>query len=149
MSIEKAIKQKKFENEYQKLLVNLIYTTGYISNAQNRILKPFGISAQQYNVLRILRGQHPASVTVGVVAERMLDKNSNASRLIDKLKQKGFIERTACKYDRRQKHVQISKDGLKFLQQVDKKNRAFQKQFEVITVDDARKMNKLLDQLRK
>lgn len=149
MSIEKAIKQKKFENEYQKLLVNLLYTTGYVSNAQNKVLKPFGISAQQYNVLRILRGQHPEPVSVKLVAERMLDQNSNASRLIDKLVQKGHITRTVCKYDRRQKEVVISAQGLKELLVMDEKIRQFQKQFEVISVREARKINKLLDQLRK
>ncbi len=149
MSIEKAIKQKKFDNEYEKLLVNLLYTTGCISTAQNRVLKPFGISAQQYNVLRILRGQHPISVSVGLVAERMLDQNSNASRLIDKLTQKGYINRTVCKYDRRQKEVVISAEGLKALREMDKKMNQFQKQFETISVDEARKMNELLDQMRK
>lgn len=149
MRIEQAIKQKKFENEYQKLLVNLLYTTGQISSAQSRLLKPYGISIQQYNVLRILRGQHPKSVSVSVVAERMLDKNSNASRLIDKLVKKKLIKRKVSECDRRQKNVVITASGLKFLEPVDKKIREFQKHFEIISVNDAKKVNKILDQLRK
>lgn len=149
MSIEEAIKQKKFENEYQKLLVNLLYTTGQISSAQSRLLKPYGISIQQYNVLRILRGQHPKSVSVSVVADRMLDKNSNASRLIDKLVKKKLIKRKVSEHDRRQKNVVVTTAGLKFLEPVDKKIQEFQKHFEVISVSDAKKVNEILDQLRK
>jgi DNA-binding MarR family transcriptional regulator len=82
MKLEKEIQQSKFQNEFQKLYLNIIYTASWLNLKNTQRLKPYGISPQQYNILRILRGQHPNSATVTLLTERMLDKNSNASRLV-------------------------------------------------------------------
>ena len=88
MKIEEEIKQKKFKSEYQKMYINLVYTANWMNTQQMRMFKEYGLSIQQYNILRILRGQVPNAVNLGLIQDRMLDKNSNASRLIEKLKTK-------------------------------------------------------------
>lgn len=117
MEIEKEINQKVFESENQKLHVNILYTASYLSSASTEALKPFGMSWQQFNVLRILRGLHPGGATIKLLTERMIDKMSNASRLVEKLKQKGYVERQESKTDRRQVEVKITELGLDTLKE--------------------------------
>ena len=85
MKIEEEIKQTQFRSPLHRLLVNLMYTNNWLCDSQMRLLKPFGLTLPQYNVLRILRGQHPKPVRINDITERMMDKMSNASRLVDKL----------------------------------------------------------------
>lgn len=115
MKIEEAIQQKKIDDPYSKAIINLLYTNSYIVSHQSRFFKSYGISAEQYNVLRILRGQHPEPISVSSIQERMLNKMSNASRLVEKLTQKGFADRAECPSDRRQVDVTISSEGLSLL----------------------------------
>lgn len=115
MKIEDAIKQKKFAGPYHKMTLNILYTAGQILSRNTRILRPFNISQQQFNILRILRGMHPEPATVKLLTERMLDQMSNASRLVEKLKQKGLVERTTCENDRRRVDISITDAGLKLL----------------------------------
>ncbi len=117
MEIEKEINQKVFESENQKLHVNILYTASCLSSASTETLKPFGMSWQQFNVLRILRGLHPGGATIKLLTERMIDKMSNASRLVEKLKQKGYVERQESKTDRRQVEVKITELGLDTLKE--------------------------------
>lgn len=149
MKIEEAIKQKKFKSEYQKLFINIIYTANWLNNESFKTLKPFGISPQQYNVLRILKGQHPKAISVNSIIDRMLDKNSNASRLVDKLKQKELVERETCPEDRRQVDIKITNKGLALLESISKKMDDFINLKDAISVDEAEKINGFLDQLRK
>ena len=93
MKIEEAIQQKSFSNEYQKVHINVLYTAAYLSQIASSALKPYKISWQQFNILRILRGLQPEPATVKLLTERMIDKMSNASRLVEKLKQKGYVEK--------------------------------------------------------
>lgn len=93
MSIEKDIKQPTFKSPYSKAIVNVIYTNNWLQSLQVEIFKPFDLTLQQYNVLRILRGQYPNPITVIAIIERMLDKMSNASRLVDKLLAKNLVIR--------------------------------------------------------
>ena len=88
MKLEEAIKQKKFWNEFEKAVINILYTASWLEGINIRRLKPHDISPQQYNVLRILRGSHPNPVMLGEITERMIDKNSNATRLVEKLRLK-------------------------------------------------------------
>ena len=148
MKIEEAIKQKKFTSEYQKLFINIIYTANWLNNESIKTLKPFGISPQQYNVLRILKGQHPNAITVNNIIDRMLDKSSNASRLVDKLKQKGLVERDVCNNDRRQVDIKITTKGIALIEDISKKMDSFNKIKESITIEEAEKMNTILDKLR-
>lgn len=149
MKIEEAIKQKKFKSEYQKLFINIIYTANWLNNESIKTLKPFGISPQQYNVLRILKGQHPNAISVNNIIDRMLDKNSNASRLVDKLKQKELVEREICPEDRRQVDIKITNKGLDLLESISKKMDDFINLKDAISVEEAAQINGLLDQLRK
>lgn len=148
MTLEEAIKQKKFDNEWEKLMVNILFTSGWVSTQNAALLKPYKISGQQYNILRILRGQHPQPATVNLLIERMLDKMSNASRLVEKLRQKGLVERKECPADRRQVDVVITDAGLKLLEEMDLKNKAFVATIKTLSVEEAKTLNQLLDKYR-
>ena len=148
MKLEEAIKQTAFKTEEERLVINLVYTSGWLSSEQNRFFKRFGISSQQYNVLRILRGQFPNPASVGLIQERMLDKMSNASRLIEKLKQKKLVKRSECSKDRRQVDVLITDDGLKLLEDIDKLNDEMHSICNTLNQTEKKKLNELLDKLR-
>lgn len=149
MRIEEAIKQKKFRSEYQKLVVNLLYTSSWIQQFSNNLLKPYGISQEQFNLLRILRGMHPEPATIKLLTERMIDKMSNASRLVEKLRMKGLVERTECSGDRRRVDVQITEKGLALLEDasnaVDVRGDAY---MGALSEEEAKMLNDLLDKLR-
>jgi DNA-binding MarR family transcriptional regulator len=146
-TIEEAIKQKKFKSARQKAHVNVLYTGSYINSVNNSLLKPFGISPQQFNILRILKGQHPNAASVKTLTERMLDKTSNASRLVDKLLEKALVIRTTCPNDRRQVDVMITESGIQLL---DKANKVIAGQYisEDFSEEDAEQLSYLLDKLR-
>lgn len=148
MKLEEAIKQTAFRTEEERLVINLVYTSGWLSSEQNRFFKRFGISSQQYNVLRILRGQFPNPASVGLIQERMLDKMSNASRLIEKLKQKKLVKRSECSKDRRQVDVLITEDGLKLLEDIDMLNGEMHSICNTLNQTEKKKLNELLDKLR-
>lgn len=147
-SLEEAIKQKEFKDPYNKLVVNLLYTHSYLVSAQNGILKPYDLSPEQYNVLRILRGQNGMPITVSSIQDRMLNKMSNASRLVDKLKAKHLLERRECPSDRRQVDIIITEKGLQILDDLQKSMEGFNNKVVNLTVDEAIEMNNLLDKLR-
>jgi DNA-binding MarR family transcriptional regulator len=148
MEIGKEIKQTKFKNEYQKLLINILFTSGWLSAKHASNLKPYGISSQQFNLLRILRGQHPKPASVNLLIDRMLDKNSNASRLVEKLRLKKLVERTVCPEDRRAVNVIITQKGLDLLEELDKHDGAFSKDLKNLTEKEAEQINFLLDKIR-
>lgn len=148
MSIETDIKQSKFRNAYHKMALNLIYTTSWLSNGQAALLKPYDLTTQQYNVLRILRGQHPNPVRVNDIIERMLDKMSNASRLVDKLLAKGLVKRTECPRDRRAVDVVITDDGMKILAELDAMQGEWENTLQNVTEEEANLLSDILDKLR-
>lgn len=148
MRLEKAIKQNKFGSEYQKLAVNVAYTNSYISQVLSTYLKPHDLSMQQFNVLRILRGQSPNPVAISAIGERMIDKMSNASRLVDKLHQKGLVSREKCSHDKRQMDVCLTESGTDVLSRLDHEITEFEKRFHVLNIDEAKTLNELLDKLR-
>jgi DNA-binding MarR family transcriptional regulator len=148
MRLEDEIKQKSFRNEYHKLAVNILYTHGWLLEFNNKILQKFKLTAQQYNVLRILRGQHPNTASVNLLKERMLDKMSDVSRLVERLRVKGLLERTICEIDRRRADVKISDKGLELLRDIDKLNTEFDKLFSNLSPKETDQINNLLDKLR-
>ena len=148
MQIEKEIKQDKFKNEYHKLSVNILYTGSWLSIKNQVHLKPFSLTYQQYNILRILRGQYPNPATVSLLIDRMLDKMSNASRLVEKLRQKKLVERRTCKKDRRAVDVIITEKGLHLLTEIETHDPEWEKVFTALTVAEAKELNNLLDKLR-
>jgi mannitol-1-phosphate/altronate dehydrogenase len=121
MGLEEEIKQKEFKSKQQRAYLNLIFTACHLNLEQTRFFKPYQLSAQQYNVLRILRGQNGKPITIGLIQERMLDVQSNASRLIDKLEEKRLVLRVACHKDKRQMDITITENGLEILKELDDK----------------------------
>jgi len=148
MKIEEAIKQKHFKDPYNKALVNLLYTNSFIISQQGKLFKPYGLSPEQYNVLRILRGMHPEPVTVSSIQDRMLNKMSNASRLVEKLKQKDMVTRNECPSDRRQVDINITEGGLQTLDELEEKVNAFNREILNLDEKELEDLNELLDKLR-
>src|SRR3954470_1429734 len=148
MEIGKEIKQTKFKNEHHKMLINLFFTSNWLGAKHACNLKPYGISSQQFNLLRILRGQHPKPASVNLLIDRMLDKNSNASRLVEKLRLKKLVERTVCPEDRRAVNVVITQKGLDLLNELDKQEGMFIKELKNLSEKEAEQLNSLLDKLR-
>ena len=138
--------QKKFKSEYHKLLVNIIFTGNWLNGEGIKFLKKFGISPQQYNLMRILRGRHPDSASITLLTERMLDKMSNASRLVEKLKKISLVERIECPNDRRKVEVTINEKGLELLKKID--DYEYEKNFKNLSVTEAKLLNSLLDKFR-
>ncbi|WP_200975557.1 MarR family winged helix-turn-helix transcriptional regulator [Echinicola sp. 20G] len=148
MKIEEAIKQKTFKSPYNKAVVNLLYTQSYLVTHQSKLFKPYELSPEQYNVLRILRGHYPDPITVSSIQDRMLNKMSNASRLVEKLKQKGFAERKECPADRRQVDITITQKGLALLELLDEEIKTFNDRVINLSEEEVNQLNDLLDKLR-
>lgn len=148
MKLEDEIKQKKFKTPYQKAAVNLIYTTNWLQSLYSKVLKPYQITVQQYNILRILRGQFPQPCSIKLLKERMLDKMSDASRLVEKLRQKDLLERRICISDRRNVDVLITPKGLEILQALDQLDAVFQENLKTLSEKEINKLNNLLDKIR-
>lgn len=148
MKLEDEIKQKNFRNEYQKLAVNILLTGSWMSFRSYEMLKPFKLTTQQYNILRILRGQYPNPVTVNLLIERMMDKMSNASRIVDRLVAKKLVERKMKAEDRRCVDVIINEKGLKLLKKIEDSEVKFEVNFRTLSEKEAKKLNDLLDKLR-
>lgn len=148
MKLEEAIKQKAFKNEHQKMLINLLFTSNWLRAAQNVALKEYEISIQQFNILRILKGQFPKPAGINVLTERMLDRNSNASRLVDKLVNKELVDRKVCPSDRRKVEVLITKKGTALLDAATKCIEGMNAEMQVISASEAKKVNATLDKIR-
>jgi len=115
-SIAEEIQQQQFESPQQKVFINLMFTSGWTKSLTIACLKPLNLTWQQFNLMRILRGQKGKAVPLKVLADRMLDPQSNASRLVDKLVDKGWINRVVCPNDRRQVRLSISDQGAVILE---------------------------------
>lgn len=148
MKLEDEIHQKKFSSEFQKLTINLIYTNNWIASKHAEYFKNSDITIQQYNVLRILRGQFPNPSSVKLIKERMLDKMSDASRIIDKLKIKKLVVRKECPMDRRSVDILITEKGLELLKSLDAVDEAPKELFKSLTISEIKTLNDLLDKLR-
>ena len=148
MKLEDEIVQKKFRSETHKLGVNLVFTYNWVDAFSQKHFKKYGITGQQFNVLRILRGQHPNPATIKLLKERMLDKMSDASRIVEKLRVKGLAERHICPSDRRNCDVLINEKGLSLLAEIDKDDKKLDEFFSNLTTSEAKQLNELLDKLR-
>ena len=149
MRLEEEIKQnKKFTSEYEKLAVNIMYTASWLEARNIQRLKPYGISPQQYNVLRILRGSSPKPLMLGEIAMRMIDKNSNATRLVEKLRLKGLVKREVCESNRRQVDIIITSKGMDLLAAIDKDHDNWTESLRTLTESKAKSISDALDQIR-
>jgi DNA-binding MarR family transcriptional regulator len=149
MKIEQEIQQKRFKSEYQKAHINVLFTAAWLSQRTQQVLKPYRITVQQFNILRILRGMHPQPATIKVLMERMIDKMSNTSRLVDKLERKGLVERRICQTDRRRVDVRITGQGLEVLQRATEEvDIRLRNCMTSICPEEAAQLNELLDKMR-
>lgn len=149
MTIEQEIKQTSFSSNTEKLMVNLLYTTNWIAAKYDHLIKDEGLTSQQFNVLRILRGQKGNPIGVNEITSRMLDKMSNTSRLIDKLEKKEFVMRVQCPNDRRAVRITITSKGLDVLTSLDPKLQKAQSELNSLNSQEIDQLNDLLDKLRK
>jgi len=148
MSIEHDIKQENFKSLYSKAIINIIYTNNWLQSLQGEIFKPFDLTMQQYNVLRILRGQYPKPTTVIAIIERMLDKMSNASRLVDKLLTKELVIRKSCPKDRRAVDIIITEKGMNILAEIDILQNKWETKWNGLDEHEALQLSDLLDKMR-
>jgi len=148
MSLEEDIKQQKFKNEAQKAAVNIIYTFNWIDAQTRDFLKKYELTPQQFNILRILRGQHPEPSTINLLKERMLDKMCDASRMVERLRLKNLLERHTCPNDRRSVDILITTKGLALLEEIDLEFDRFNKQLANLPEEELKQLNLLLDKLR-
>jgi DNA-binding MarR family transcriptional regulator len=149
MKLEDEIKQKRpFKSEIAKLILNIQFTSSFFSGIISEKLKPFGLSPQQYNVLRILKGNHPKSYCNQEITSRMLDKSSNATRIVDKLVEKKLVSRTEDSADRRLVNINITDTGIKLLKEIDKMLAEHERTMKPFNEEKAKLMNEWLDELR-
>ena len=148
MTLEEEIKQSHFPNEFEKAFVNLIFTANHHRALNVKRLKSFGLSPEQYNVLRILRGSHPKKLRISDISDRMLDRNSNATRLIEKLRLKDLVTREGCLGDRRQVEIGINQKGLDVLEEIDRHAANWFKSLLKLDPQEVTTLNILLDKLR-
>lgn len=148
MEIEKEIVSNKFEDNHQKAVVNLIYTYGWLTNHLRQRLNKHKITLQQYNILRILRGSHPRPATINLLKERMLDKMSDASRIVERLVQKQLVQRCVNEKDRRAVDILITEKGLSTLKMMDAEMSSKDILKDNITDKEAAQLSSLLDKMR-
>ncbi len=148
MSLEQDIRQDKFESEFHKVAVNILFTSSWLYHMNSLRMKPHGITPEQYNVLRILRGSHPRALMLADITCRMIDKSSNATRLVEKLRQKSLVKRDICENNRRQVDIVITPKGLDVLSRIDKESEAWVGMLKNISRTEAQELNRILDKLR-
>ena len=147
MKIEDEIQQKAFHSVHQKAVINLIYTSNWLIGNQQKFLSLFGITTQQFNILRILRGQHPGGLSATAIKSRMLDRNSDVSRLLDRLVKKDLVLRKSCPSDKRATDVFITQKGLDVLHEISLNSEAIDNVL-ALTESDAELLSNLLDRAR-
>ena len=149
MQLEERIKQNRpFRNQGERLAVNILYTANWLLERFKGHLDIFDITQQQYNVLRILRGQHPNAISTSDIKERMIDKAPDTSRIVDRLITKGLVEKAVCGSDKRRVDVCITKKGMKLLQDIDADEMRIENFTKQLSKKECETLNELLDKLK-
>src|ERR1035437_7774732 len=149
MTLEKEIQQvKPFRNDYHKATVNIIYTGKWMIQFMSDLQKTYNLTVQEFNILRILRVKCPEAITVIYIRERMLDRMSDASRIVELLRKKGLVERNICEGNRRKMDVLITEKGLHLLEEIEKENERMDKRLSSLSDQEVVQLNFLLDKLR-
>ena len=148
MALENEINQTSFRSEDQKAIVNIIFTYHWVTEQVKSILADEDITMQQYNILRILRGSHPDPLSTLTIRERMLDKMSDTSRIVDRMLRKGLVVKRICSNDKRLVDVNLTEEGLIMLLRLDERMDAMDKISSGLTQDELKNLNYLLDKLR-
>ncbi len=148
MNIEAEIRQQKNRGAHQKVAVNLLYTANWIENAMRVILGPFEITNQQYNILRILRGSHPKGMSASDIKGRMLDQNSDVSRLLDRLLGKNLISKNQSPTDKRAADIQLTPSGMELVEKMECISVSLDNILQKLSREEAAQLSDLLDKAR-
>ncbi len=147
MSIEDAIQQREFRSEHHKALLNILFTHNYLIGKINDLLKTYGVTRQQFNVLRIIRGQQPNAAGINLIKERMIDKMSDASRIVERLRIKDLVSRTASEADKRAAQIRLTTKGEELLKEMDSPVTDFGNELLALSEEEAKVLNSLLDKI--
>ena len=148
MKLEEAIKSNKFKNETQKAALNVLYTAWWLKTNMSKGLKEFGITHEQYNVLRILKGKYPDQICVRDIACRMIEKNSNVPRIVDRLEIKKLVKRTTSQLDKMETVISLTHAGILLLEASTKSIDHTMETVTILTEIESIQLNKLLEKLR-
>ena len=148
MGLEKEIQQYRFTGENQKALINLMYTYHWVTEKLRNLLSEDDITLQQYNILRILRGSDPKPLSTLNIRDRMLDKMSDTSRIVDRLMLKGLVNKKSCPTDKRLVDISITVAGKQLLEKIDKKDEAMTAIISNLNKEELAALNHILDKLR-
>lgn len=148
MKLEQAIQSTRFKNEVHKAGLNILYTAWWLKTVMSRELKEFGLTYEQYNVLRILKGKHPELICVKDIACRMIEKNSNVPRIIDRLEIKKLVKRATSEADKRETVISLTQSGIAVLEASTQRINAIFDEVMVINEAEAASINQLLERVR-
>ncbi|NDB53123.1 MAG: MarR family transcriptional regulator [Chitinophagaceae bacterium] len=148
MGIEQDIQQSQFRNSFQKAAINLLYTSGWLRDRMKVLFDKEDITAQQFNILRILRGSFPTPLSTLQIRDRMLEKMSDTSRLVDRLVVKGLVKKITAETDRRLVDVLITEKGKKLLSRIDAQQTEMDAILNNLTEKEAEQLSELLDKMR-
>ena len=148
MRLEEAIKTTRFADEKHKASLNLLYTTYWLKNQISKEMKANGLTFEQFNIMRILRGSHPEQMCIKDIADRMIEKSSNVPRIIDRLIVKKLVKRTTSKVDKRETLVSLSEKGMLVLEDTSKLTHHLTSEIIGLNEDEAHMLNELLEKLR-
>lgn len=148
MQLDKETKTSRFESVYQMAMVNVIFTYGWCNDQLKQVMSPYDITTQQFNILRILRGQYPNPSTINLLKSRMLDKMCDASRIVDRLVQKGYVLKATNSVDKRAVDILIADKGLTLLKKIDIEVDLSAMVSPNLTEEEAKQLNELLDKMR-
>jgi DNA-binding MarR family transcriptional regulator len=148
VKLEQAIQSNKFKNETQKAALNVLYTAWWLKTSMSKGLKEFGLTHEQYNVLRILKGKYPDQICVRDIACRMIEKNSNVPRIIDRLEIKKLVKRTTSLLDKRETVIALTQTGILLLEASTKSIDQNMETLSVLTETESAQLNKLLEKMR-
>jgi MarR family multiple gene transcriptional regulator MgrA len=146
-TISEAIVQSKFRNDYHKATVALFYVCNQVGGIHHAFFKNYNITIQQFNVLRILRGQQPNACNLLLIKERMMDKMSDVSRIVERLRIAGYVDRCLNENNRREVEIRISKNGLKLLAKIDQNIDVLETPLTQLTQKEAKELIKLLEKI--
>ena len=148
MKLEDAISNPKFNSEVHKATINILFTAHWLRTQINANLKPYGLTQEQYNIMRILKGKHPEKMCVKDIAQRMIERSSNVPRILDRLVRKNLIERKQSKQDRRETESVLTQKGLELLQKVNENVKENENKLMNLNEAAAAQLNALLENLR-
>ena len=146
-NIEKALGNTTYKNDYQKAIAGIFYTCRWMEYFYQQHLNGFGITWQQFYALRILKIQHPGSANLTLLKEKMIDKNSDVSRIVERLRKMNLVDRRLNKKDRRHVDITITRKGIELLNRIKKRDREIESVLHNLSEKEVRQLNKLLDQV--